>query len=266
VKPLLTSPSLFRGDSLPNSSKDHSSQKEKGRTWAEYYKTEGLMAKFNSGGSSSFWKKSLAYLVASHVGYKRHSDPKKVTPEQFISNKSPFISFSSDIDKAGYFMDRTEKAKLVQSELGEATHFQWSLIPIECVKNGQGWFSFIYSASIENVAQFLRQDMSALQTRGHKMDIGELGLLLGGMIVSANTLQNHEPHYADLIDVATFLKNTDLEKIDSSLVNRAIQRAEEASEWLLFPKDSFDGPGYSSRFILNKYLRLHYWAKKLKKQ
>ena len=265
MKPLFTSPALYRGDSLPNTPRDHSNSTEKGRTWADYFKTEGLMAKFNSGGYSDFWKHPLAYLVASHVGYERHPDSKRVTREQFISNKSPFISFSTNEDKAGYFMDRTEKAKLVRSDLDVATHFLWSLNSIECVKNEEGWFSFIYSASIENVAEFLRQDLSALKEKAHEMDLHDIGPLLGGLIVSSHTVQDKNPHYADLIDVVTFLNNTDTSKVAAGLVRRAIERAQEDSEWLLFPKDPFDGAGYSSRFTLNKYLKLHHWATKVKK-
>lgn len=265
MKPLFASPVLYRGDSLPNTHRDHLNPTEKGRTWADYYKTEGLMAKFNSGGHSDFWKHPLAYLVASHVGYERHPDPKKVTQEQFISNKSPFISFSTEENKAGYFMDRTEKAKLVKANLAEATHFLWSLNSIECVKNEEGWFSFIYSASIENVAEFLRQDLSALKENAHEMDMHDIGPLLGGLIASSYTVQDKSPHYADLIDVVTFLNSTDTSKVDSTLVQRAIERSTEDSEWLLFPKDPFDGAGYSSRFTLNKHLSLHHWATKVKK-
>lgn len=257
-------PNLFRGDSLPNTQKDHNSPLEKGRTWAEFYKTEGLMAKFNSGGSSRIWDHSLSYLVASHVGYERHSNPKEVTPEQLISNKSPFISFSTTIENAGYFMDRSEKAKLVESSLDEATHFIWDLSSIETTKKAEGHYSFTYSASIENVANFLRQSLQEISTKGHEMDMHALGPRLGELIASAYTHADTSVHFADLIDVVTFLKNDQQRQLDKNLVNRAIQRAEESTEWLLFPRDGGDKAGFSSRFVLNKYLKLHYWAKKIK--
>jgi hypothetical protein len=202
--------------------------------------------------------------VASHVGYERHTDPNLTTEEQFISNKSPLISFSSDLSKAGFFMDRTEKVKLHQSSLDDATHFLWVLDSIDCKKNSDGWFSFSYTASVQNVETFLKQDFANLNSRGHEMEMDELGPLLGSLIVTANTRSDNSPHYADLIDVVTFLKNTDTSNIDAELVKRAIDRATESAEWLLFPKDPFLTGGFDSRFTLNKYLKLHYWATRIK--
>lgn len=260
----MITPTLYRGDSLPNTQRNFSDPAEKGRTWAEHYKTEGLMAKYNSGGPGNLWNHDLAYLVASHVGYQRHPDPKQVTQEQYFSNKSPFISFSTDPDKAGYFMDRTERAKLIQADLADATHFLWKFDPIDSIQNRPGWYSFTYQASIENVTQFLRQDLHELNTKGHEMDMDEIGHKLGAIIASANTNADNNPHRADLIDVVTFLKNSDVSKIDPGLIQRAIDRSAEDDEWLLFPKDPFDGGGYDSRFTLNKHLNLHYWATRLR--
>jgi hypothetical protein len=65
-------------------------------------------------------------------------------------------------------------------------------------------------------------------------------------------------HYSELIDVATFVNANDISGRDQRLVNNTLERAVLHHEWLLFPMDPMiDGPGYSSRFAMNRHLRGH---------
>ena len=60
---------LYRGDSLP-AVVYNTSARRRGRTFAEYFCGNGLMAKFADGGRSALlWGRDLLDLVLVHVGY-----------------------------------------------------------------------------------------------------------------------------------------------------------------------------------------------------
>src|SRR4051794_39372641 len=94
---------------------------DRGRTWAQLYYREGLLAKSNDGGPGEIPNDPLGYLVAAHIGYEKDSREKK------IADRSQLISFSSKIESAGYFEDRTRRKNLVRCPIEVATHFIWRL-------------------------------------------------------------------------------------------------------------------------------------------
>ncbi len=263
---LRKAPILFRGDSLPNAVTNHNDPRVRGKTWAEYYITEGLVAKFASSGSEDIWRRDLRYLVACHVGYKRGTDPKKVNFETYVYNKSPFISFSSRMKTAFAFMDRTQKSKFENCDIGDATHFVWSLEGIEWNRVGIGRFEFTYTASNESVEQFLAEDAEALQKMAadpDTLDLGAFGPILGRLIVAQHTAADNSIHRAELIHVVPFLLANFWHVGDIFLLLRALLRSYRSSEWLLWPKDPF-GKSYSAKFPVNKHLKLDHWARRLR--
>ncbi len=117
--------------------------------FAEHYIADGLIAKHADGGrSAEILNRPLAYLVSAHTGYDRNTD------EEWLSRHSPFISFSTDVEAAWHFMDRTERRDLVPCELWEASHFMWRLEGIEAEYVSQGRYRFTYRANPKNVERF----------------------------------------------------------------------------------------------------------------
>ena len=197
-------PILYRGDSLRNTigGKNYSSPKEKGRTWAEFYKTSGLISKFSTGGSGQILEKGLPYIVAAHIGYIKDPDPEKLNIQTLVMNKSPLISFSSQKETAYYYKDRTGKARLIKKPLSEATHFVWSLSidPYIVKKIDSGHFSFQFKSSNQNVKEFLSMDMKKLHIMSKDPDslnIDNFAPILGDLIASQYTENDTSDHFAE---------------------------------------------------------------------
>lgn len=261
-------PLLYRGDSLPNTSMDHSDPIQKGKTFAEYYKTNGLMSKFSTGGTDDIFSLGLPYIVASHIGYIKDPDPKKLNTQTRVMNKSPLISFTSKSETAYYYQDRSQKAKLVEESIDEATHFVWSLNIdySKVIQLGSGHFRFIFQASNTNVNKFLVENIKAITEMTKdpdSMDMNDFGNKLGELLVAQHTENDISDHFSELIDAVTYLNANACIIDDKELLNRALDRANESNEWLLFPKDPF-GSSFSAKFPLNSYLDLDHWAKRVK--
>ena len=64
-------------------------------------------------------------------------------------------------------------------------------------------------------------------------------------------------HYAELIDITTFVQNLDASRYERRLLDNTLNRASRDHEWLLYPKDPMPGgPGFSCRFVMNRHLRV----------
>lgn len=250
---LIELPVLYRGDSLPPSvaatTRDH-----RGRTFAEHYVTEGLLAKSADKGLSRHLNRPLPVLVATHVGYRLTNDD-----EKYAAYHSPLISFSTDPVSAWHFLDRTSKKKFAPCELENATHFMWKLIDARVQQIGPGHYRLRYVASTKNVDRFRQKLVAAVQ----QGDLTKLNRALAAQIVHGHVEQNQATRMADVIDAAEYLGSLDAtERVDVDLLQRARTFAARWSEWLVYPMDVIPGlHGYSARFSLNEHLDLHLFAR-----
>lgn len=245
-------PTLYRGDSIPNSMRSHSDPLHRGKTFAEFYLSEGLMAKSADGAIGKHLEMDTDYLINTHVGYKQgtHNEPSE---EEWISKHSPFISFSEDKQSAMYFADRTKKKNLASCQFEEAEHFLWKLEGIPGVKLKEGLYGLAFKTSTCNVQKFLTDRVQEANAGSVEAALSILPIL----IVHGHIDQDTSWHQAILIDVVTYLKSNDGRNVSTELKDRAIQRAEKWSEWLLYPIDPMpDGKGFSARFPPNQHLDL----------
>lgn len=241
-------PTLFRGDSLPpdvvSPGKPH-----RGRTFAERFPTEGLMAKFADQGRSVWAKLPLPMLVAHHIGYELGSEGADV------SYHSPLLSFSPRREKAFEYSERRpgKRRRLIECPQHEATHFVWKLEGILATPagRGHGLYAFEYEASSVNVAQYLNDARRRLVSG----DRSALGPTLVQTIVHGHLDADKSPHQALLIDAVLYLASPACGDVPPTLRERARERAANAEEWLLFPCDPMpDGVGVSARFVPNKHI------------
>ncbi len=69
-------------------------------------------------------------------------------------------------------------------------------------------------------------------------------------------------HFAELIEVPAHLEGVADYCDNPKLRARAIELGRQWHEWLLFPCDPMpDGVGFDARFLLNKFLDVHVWAR-----
>lgn len=242
-------PALYRGDSLPAIVRATADPLHRGRTFADYFITEGLMAKSADGGRGEDLSKPHEYIFLSHIGYLSN------TPEQRISYHSPMLSFSSDIDSANYFKDRTEKKQFSNCELREATHFIWKILIKDVKEIKNGLYEFTYKASTKNVEKFKISN----PTNDNLIEA------IAESIVHQHIEEDVSTHVAWLYDAVTFIQKNNFTAYDQALVSRALQRAQDSSEWLLYPRSPMpDGRGFSARFTLNEQLYVEQFCKEEK--
>lgn len=245
---------LYRGDSLPVDL-GRSPSLSRGRTFANYFCSNGLMAKFADGGHSDVLRnKSLAELIASHVGYLNN------TAEQAFSFRSPFISFTTDKELAFNYSDRHRRIeKLEPCTLDSATYFLWQFdVNLEEMSEVEpGRYVLPYRADPRNCVSIIREQIERGQrnvAEAEQLDI------IADAVRSLATMYHAENdvavHYAEVIDVIAFMANAYAEDLDrNGLVKNTLERAERDQEWLIYPKDPMPhGKGYSSRLAMNKHL------------
>lgn len=246
-------PILYRGDSVPTSIRSHTDPLHRGRTFAEFYLSEGLMAKSADGALGKHLERDTDYLIHTHVGYKQgtHDEPSE---EEWISKHSPFISFSSEKSSAMYFADRTKKKKLGSCAFEDADYFLWTLEGIPGVKIKEGLYGLAFKTSTCNVKKFLNDRVNAANSGSMEAALSILPIL----IVHGHIDSDSSWHQALLIDVVTYLEsNPSGGSVTKELKDRAVQRAKKWSEWLLYPMDPMpDGKGFSARFPPNQHLDL----------
>jgi hypothetical protein len=244
---------FYRGDSIPNQVQGVA-RNERGRTFADHFCGNGLMAKFADGGSSRLLHgKDLLDMILSHVGYEHDQ------PEKLFSYRSPFLSFTQDSGAAFGFAKRTGKKDLEECLLEDASHFVWELdidLPNE-VEPGR--YEFSYKASSENyaslVAEQIQRGLEQEALTGNAHD-----LVKGIMNLTAIYHAEADPrnHRAELIDVVRYVQSHNTISRDSRLVSNTLERAYRSREWLLYPTDPMeDGPGLSYRFATNRHLRVY---------
>lgn len=240
---------LFRGDSLGKRNR----HAPRGRTFAEYFVSTGLMARFADGGSSRLLKgRTLLDLVLAHIGYEHG------TSEQELSYRSPMLSFSADEDRALRFAERTGRKRLIPCPIEDGTHFLWCLdAPLQPIS--PGLYRFEYKADPVNCEAIVERQIVRAQRvllTGESEDL--IGVAVGNDAALGILRQDAEQHYAKVIDVETFMKDqlAKGETADVRLVERTLEFASRDREWLVYPQDPMPdgGPGYSARLLHNRHL------------
>lgn len=248
-------PDLFRGDSCLALGANAA---DRGKTFADHFLTNGLMAKFADWGDLGWEHLPLPYLVAAHVGYLKSKPKEKPTLEERISFRSPMLSFSQSLEEAWYFVDRTEKKKFEVVGFTDATHFVWKLSGITASEVSTGRWRFSYRYSTENVEAFRRQ-LEADLLAG-KYDKFARTVATG--IVHDHLQRDREDHQAELIEVVPFLEANRASMENQLLWEQATERARRSREWLLYPRDPMeDGRGFSAQFGPNRFLSVPVFAR-----
>lgn len=246
-------PTLFRGDSIPASIRSHSDPLHRGRTFAELYLSEGLMAKSADGALVKHLEMDSDYLIHAHIGYQQGTidDP---SLEEWISKHSPFISFSTERSSAMYFVDRTKKKNLESCSFEQAEYFLWELNGMPGVKLKAGLFALAFKTGTQNVKKFLNDRIAAANGGSVEAALS----ILPTLIVHGHLDSDQTWHQALLVDVVEYLtKNPAGTSVSKELRDRALQRGKKWSEWLLYPMDMMpDGKGFSARFPPNQHLDL----------
>jgi hypothetical protein len=211
------------------------------------------MAKFADGGTSKLLgHQDLVDLALKHVGYNAWAS------ERDLAYHSPLLSFSAMRETAFNFSNRTDTPNLTPCHLDKATHFVWELEidlppPMKC-----GQYGFTYQSDPINTLPLIQDQVRrGLEIEAATGNFHILGSALLQAAGAAAASADESFHYAELIDVATFLEGQDLSGHDARLVYNALVRARRDSEWLLYPKDPMpDGSGFSCRFAMNRHLKV----------
>ena len=73
--------------------------------------------------------------------------------------------------------------------------------------------------------------------------------LLKGLAVEA-IAQDTRDHYAEIVDVVTFVRSHDTTGRERRLIDNTLERAMRDQEWLVYPKDPMrDGLGFCHRSL-----------------
>lgn len=208
------------------------------------------MAKFCNGGSSHLLQgRDLLDLVLSHVGYEIGM------PEQDLSYHSPLISFSESQESAFRFSNRKE-TPLRPCKIYEASHFIWQF---EAIVEGEiepGRYAFMYKTDSSNCLDFVREQFwRGFESVSNGGPISGVALPLLDAIAGVYADLDQNEHYAEIIDVVTFIDAKKALISNEKLATKAINRAERDREWLIYPMDPMsDGLGYSGRLGMSKHL------------
>lgn len=244
---------FYRGDSVVTPSGGDNKYQRICNYVKQFY-TEGLLAKaFFNDGEKDFsrllnnFEENLRYLVTAHIGYQNETKE-----HEFSKKYSPFLSFSTDVEKAIDYMDRSDRKKFKGCDIWECTHFMFELKNIKVEKKiKEGVYAFSYVGNTENVRDIRERCIKDL-------NCGEIKNLVSATImdiIHKNIDADTTRYRAWLIDATTFLANSNPSDIDSTIFEQAIKRAADSREWLLLPLEAMgDGHGYSWKFRLNEHL------------
>jgi hypothetical protein len=240
---------LYRGDSIPKSV-SQSPKWKRGQTFANHFCGSGLMAKFSHGGSSRLLEgRELPDLVLVHVGYEIGK------PEQELAYHSPLLSFSECLDSAFRFSNR-KRSELEPCEFYEASHFVWQLEVTLDQEKEPGRYAFKYQSDFINCEKIVCDELcrgQKITAQGGPLSAVAMPLMDG--IAGAYADADQSEHYAEIIDVVTFINARGVLNCDPQLVKNTLERATRDSEWLLYPMDPMpDGLGYSGRLTMNEHL------------
>ena len=244
---------LYRGDSLPRQVYV-ASGRDRGRTFADHFCGNGLMAKFGDRGMSTLLQgKDLLDIVLNHVGYDVSHH------EEALADHSPLISFSKDPETAFNFSERTGKKDLEECFLEEATHFMWEL-EIELPSPSElGRYKFTYKADPVNCRMLIQEQLQrGLLREAVRGDTETIAKAIMNAAAMHTADSDERDHYAELIDVVTYVQTQDTSRREKRLVDNTLQRSSRDLEWLLYPKDPMlNGHGFSARFSMNRHLRVY---------
>lgn len=243
---------LYRGDSLPPQvlSVD---RKVRGRTFAEYFCGNGLMAKFADGGFSGLVRgKGTRQIAEEHIGYVASEISERVALH------SPMLSFSASRDRAFAYLERNKKRqlRLVECQFEDATHFLWELDIDLPEPSEAGLFHLEYTANPVHCVEIVeRQLRHGIEAQAREGNLQPLLFAMGSAIAVGHAAADASLHHADLIDAVEFLRD-DRPGSDARVLGNARARAERDFEWLLYPADPMpDGAGLpDARFMMNQHL------------
>lgn len=244
---------LYRGDSIP-SRICSAPPGERGRTFADHFCGTGLTSKFADNGSNALLRgKALLDMVLGHVGYERDE------PEQDLSYRSPFLSFTEDHSSAFSFAERSGRKSLEECLIEDAAYFIWELDIDTPNESEPGHYEFLYRASSVNcTALVMGQIQRGREEEALTKDTHNLVMGLMNLVALVHADADIRDHHAELIDVTKYVENQDHNSCDHRLVDNTLERARQSREWLLYPMDpKEDGPGVSSRFHMNRHLRVY---------
>jgi len=254
---------LYRGDSVPRCVTSSSSH-GRGRTFAEFFCGNGLMAKYSQGGRPEMLAgKDLLQLVVEHVGYT----PGTVSAE--LAYHSPMLSFTSSLERAFAFCERTEKKRLRLEgcPFEQATHFIWELDIELSPTSSIGLYHLVYEADPANCREIteehIRRGLIEEATTGN---IHALASGIRDLLAQQHAASDEAHHHAMLVDVRRYVEHERLDgrlaTRDQQLVGNCLERSRRDREWLLYPMDPMpDGYGLSGRIWMNRYLRPFAWLR-----
>ncbi len=244
---------LFRGDSIPPDLRG-----DRWNALVTHFCGTGLIARFASAGTrySGAPKHSLAWMVAAHIGWEANEEART------FSAHSPFISFSSDPDRAFSFMSHDADLDLVPSEFHDASFFMWALEfgrtelrPMP--EHGKGCYGLHYRSDPTNCRLAIAEEYQE-GVRRYLSD-GDISLMIQAIGRGAAADQNDvagDAHVAILIDAVTYLADRTPQFEDRELLHLAMTCATRDREWLVFPCDPMDS-WVSSTFHMNRHLSIH---------
>lgn len=242
---------LYRGDSIPECAE--SDDRSRARSFADHFCSDGLRAKFADGCSSELLHgRDLLDVIVAHVGYECK------TEEQKLAHRSPLMSFSENLDVALRFCNPGNK-RLVRCKFRDAKHFVWAL-EIDLKDEIQpGRHAFPYKSDPVNCQQILTEEFWDGWSRFPKSNcMSDVALPLGNCFGGVHAHLDDTIHYAELFHVEKFIRSSDVSNIDDKLLSNALARTGRDQEWLLYPLDPMpDGYGVSTRFAMNRHLRIH---------
>ena len=212
---------LYRGDQHTNSN-----------TMPGKYRSLGLVRKIINGGSSAYiQREGLLNTITAHI------DPRTIWEKDF-HQKSEFISFSSDIDKAKYYCSKYEDKyfpeNLIQCEEYYETRYIFTLdisnkIPIG---NNTGIYLLRYKCNPElRKSDGLNEGVIEFH---HQIKWTECPIC-----------PNNKYHEMVIIDSVKFLENNQ----NYSVNTNSLKNAKRDKEWLILPRDFSNELGDYSSFI-----------------
>jgi hypothetical protein len=247
---------LYRGDSLPPAG--GGGAEHRGRTFAQHFCGNGLMARFGDGGRSrDLTRRDLLQVVLEHVGYDRGQE------ETYRADHSPLLSFSTSPDTGMRFANRRLKA-LEQCHFEKATCFIWRFAPTLHASDQPGAYFFRYRADprncLEIVGEQVRRVLDELITGGDDLAFGQAFMQ---QIVLSSAAVDPKTHTAIVVDALSFLQSADLSARDQRLVDNALTRCGRDSEWLVMPADQTPGlAGPDARIWMNASLFPDGWYRR----
>ena len=222
---------FYRGDNICNK-----------LTEPNLYRFDGLRTKaFGKGDPAYIEKHGLLDTIRQHI-----NPDKKSNEDQNLYNTTPFISFSTNIDRAFYWLTdknrfEIEKCKIDFSETRYL--FECEIPDSEVIEKGKGIYSFNFICN------------PSLKTSNFLDPILDSALpFMYGTTECPICNMSYKFHEIILIDTKVFLHQyKEKEKYKGAHI-----LAEEDKEWLILPFDTMDKNG----FKYNRIPRADFWKVK----